>query len=58
MICTCCGKIILKLIEKDSSSQSKYEKKKRLLDFALHIASGRYKKHRLENESSLAPDHL
>jgi hypothetical protein len=48
LICLECGKIILRFIEKEGGSENKADKKRKLLDFALHIASGRYKSHKLE----------
>lgn len=52
LLCLGCHKTILKFAEKEEKAGmgELYEKKKKLLDFALHIASGRYKKHRMEEE--------
>jgi hypothetical protein len=47
MICLGCHKIILRLVEREGSSSNHTDKKRKLLDFALHIASGRYKRHKL-----------
>ena len=51
LLCSKCRKILLKLREGEKAvPENPVSKKKRLLDFALHVASGRYKKYRLEED--------
>ena len=61
-VCVQCFKVLLKLTEHEEKPEKHEQihlRKKKLLDFALHVASGRYKKHLLEEDpSTLSYEHI